>query len=146
MHQTGNISISFIIWSDIQRKSWHLLRCILEWISLVWKVRFNPYLQILENSSRNFSEIFIFRVVRQAWPLLENSSIKNHDYLFSFFQSSGVTQAVLLENSPIRIFDWNNIWYVTFDLDEFSSKMAWVATLKMKISEKFLDESSMICQ
>ena len=33
----------------------------------------NPYLQILENSSRNFSEIFIFWVVTQA-VLLENSS------------------------------------------------------------------------
>ena len=46
MHQTGNISISFIIWSDIQRKSWHLLRCILEWKSLVWKVRFKWYTHI----------------------------------------------------------------------------------------------------
>ena len=35
----------------------------------------NPYLQILENSSRNFSEIFIFWVVTQA-VLLENSSIQ----------------------------------------------------------------------
>ena len=34
----------------------------------------NPYWQIMENSSRNFSEIFIFRVVIQA-VLLENSSI-----------------------------------------------------------------------
>ena len=64
---------------------------------------FNPYWQIMENSSRNFSEIFIFRVVTQA-VLLENSSIKNHEYLFSFFQFWGVTQTVLLENSSIRIF------------------------------------------
>ena len=35
--------------------------------------------------------------------LLENSSIKNHGYLFSFFQFWGVTQAVLLENSSIQI-------------------------------------------
>ena len=49
----------------------------------------------MENSSRNFSEIFIFRVV---------------------------TQAFLLENSSIRFFDWNHIWCVTFGLDEFSSK------------------------
>ena len=34
---------------------------------------FNPYWQILENSSRNFSKIFIFWVVTQA-VLLENSS------------------------------------------------------------------------
>ena len=35
----------------------------------------NPYWQIIENSSRNFSEIFIFRMVTQA-VLLENSSIR----------------------------------------------------------------------
>ena len=35
----------------------------------------NPYLQIMENSSRNFSEIFIFWVVTKA-VLLENSSIR----------------------------------------------------------------------
>ena len=35
----------------------------------------NPYWQILENSSRNFSAIFIFRVVTQA-VLLENLSIR----------------------------------------------------------------------
>ena len=82
----------------------------------------NPYWQILENSSRNFSKIFIFWVVTQAvllensssffskfkfWGvtqavLLENSSIKNHGYLFSFVQFWGVTQAVLLENSSIK--------------------------------------------
>ena len=39
-----------------------------------WTRILNPYWQIMENSSRNFSEIFIFRVVRQA-VLLENSSI-----------------------------------------------------------------------
>ena len=84
---------------------------------------FDPYCQILENSSRNFSKIFIFWVVTQAvllensssffskfkfWGvtqtvLLENSSIKNHGHLFSFFQFWGVTQAVLLENSSIQI-------------------------------------------
>ena len=36
---------------------------------------FNPYWQIMENSSRNFSEISFFRVVTQA-VLLENSSIR----------------------------------------------------------------------
>ena len=79
----------------------------------------NPYWQIMENSSRIFSKIFNFRVV---------------------------TQAVLLENWSIRFFDWNHIWYVTFCLDEFSSKTACVTTRKMKISEKFLDEFSVICQ
>ena len=58
---------------------------------------FNPYWQIMENSSRNFSKIFIFWVVTQA-VLLENSSS-----FFSKFQFWGVTQAVLLENSPIQI-------------------------------------------
>ena len=33
-----------------------------------------------------------------------------------------VTQTVLLENFSVRIFGWNHIWYVTFGLDEFSSK------------------------
>ena len=36
---------------------------------------FNPYWQIMENSTRNFSGIFIFRVVIQA-VLVENSSRK----------------------------------------------------------------------
>ena len=40
-----------------------------------------------------------------------------------FFQFWGVTQTVLLENSSIRIFIYD-IWYVTFGLDEFSSKTA----------------------
>ena len=35
----------------------------------------NPYWQIMENSSRNFSGIFIFRVVTQT-VLLDNSSIR----------------------------------------------------------------------
>ena len=35
----------------------------------------NPYWQIMENLSRNFSEIFIFQVITQA-VLLENSSIR----------------------------------------------------------------------
>ena len=42
----------------------------------------------MENSSRNFSEIFILRVVTQA-VLLENSSIKNYEYLFNFFSILG---------------------------------------------------------
>ena len=46
----------------------------------------NPHWQITENSSRNFSEIIIFRVVTKA-VLLGNLSIKNHDYLFGFFNS-----------------------------------------------------------
>ena len=39
------------------------------------------------------------------------------------------------------------IWFQPKNLmDEFSSKTACVTTRKMKISEKFLDEFSMICQ
>ena len=41
------------------------------WRSIV----INPYWQIMENSSRNFPEIFIFRVVTRAVSL-ENSSIQ----------------------------------------------------------------------
>ena len=51
----------------------------------------NPYWQIVENSSGNFSEIFIFRAGTQA-VLLENSSMKNHVY--HFFQIWSVTQTV----------------------------------------------------
>ena len=56
MHQTGNISISSIIWSDIQRKSWLSQRCTLEWKSLVWKVRFKCYTHI--------EIIILFRMVK----------------------------------------------------------------------------------
>ena len=60
----------------------------------------NPYWQIMENSSRNFSEIFIFWVVTQT-VLLENSS-----NVFSKFEFWGVTQTVLLENSSIFFKIW----------------------------------------
>ena len=87
----------------------------------------NPYWEIMENSSRNFSEIFIFRVVTRA-VLLENSSIffeisilgrhnskpfywktrplkiMSISFQYSvFFQIWDVTQTVLLENSSIQI-------------------------------------------
>ena len=71
-------------------------------------VNINPYWQIMENSSGNFTEIFIFRVV---------------------------TQAVLLENSSIHFFDWNHIWYVTFGLDEFSIKTACVTPQNCPIDD-----------
>ena len=100
--------------------------------TLQWVI-INPYLQILENSSKNFSEIFIFWVVTQAvllensssffskfqfWGitqtvLLENSSIKNHGHLFSFFKFWGVPQAVLLENSSIR-FVWPKPYMICY--------------------------------
>ena len=62
----------------------------------------------MENSSRNFTEIFIFGVVIQA-VLLENSSI-----FFRNFNSGASWQTVLLKNLS------------TFGLDEFSSKTAFV--------------------
>ena len=129
------------------RVAWHRPRWLVfgigsgKTVNSTWKF-VNPYWQIMENSSRNFSKIFIFWVVTQA-VLLENSSIKNHRFY------------------------WNHIWYVTFGLDEFSSKTfcvtpqnwnfekkldefssktACVTTQKMKILGKFLDEFSMICQ
>ena len=67
----------------------------------------NPYWQIMENSSKFFSEIFIFRVV---------------------------TQAILLENSSIRIFlteKWSGFSTKCFLLYEFSSKTV------SEISQKF---------
>ena len=50
-----------------------------------------------------YSVFFQFWGVTQT-VLLENSSIKNHGYLFSFFQFWGVTQTVLLENSSRQFF------------------------------------------
>ena len=87
-------------------------------------ITMNPYCQILENSSRNFSKIFIFRVMSQTVHL-ENSSIKKTWVPIQFFfqksgrepdhitgkliQSSigefwGMTQTVLLENSSRPFF------------------------------------------
>ena len=62
-------------WKKIGISIAELVRC-----DICWKIwdpfwqALNPYWQIVENSFRNFSEIFIFRVVTQA-ILLENSSI-----------------------------------------------------------------------
>ena len=47
--------------------------------------------QTMENLSKIFPKIFIFQVVTQA-VLLENPSIKNHGYLFSFFNSGRRTE------------------------------------------------------
>ena len=54
----------------------------------------NPYWQIMENSSRNFSEVFNFRVITQA-VLLENSSIRIFrlkPYMICNIWSGGVFQ------------------------------------------------------
>ena len=100
-----------------------------------WKLwKFNPYWQIMENSSRNFSEIFIFRVVTQA-VLLENSSIKNPEYLFNFFDSWASHRPFYWKTHPFEFFDCNHIWYVTFGLDEFSSKAACVTPQNSPIDD-----------
>ena len=67
------------------------------WISLAFgAIVFNPYCQILENSSRNFSKIFIFRVVTQT-VYLENSS-----NFFSKFQIRGRE----LDRLPGKLIHW----------------------------------------
>ena len=65
-------------WSHHSRR--FLNRCRLQWgLCLNWDflevltTQVNPYCQILENSSRNFSKIFNFRVMTQT-VYLENSS------------------------------------------------------------------------
>ena len=54
----------------------------------------------MENSSRIFSEIFVFRVVTQA-VLLENSSIKNHEYHSVFFSSTLEIRLFLLNQMKV---------------------------------------------
>ena len=53
-------------------------------IKFLEKIILTPYWQILENSSRNFSEIFIFRVVTQAW---ETHALKIMSTYSVFFNS-----------------------------------------------------------
>ena len=69
------------IWSEIFRNFLVLVplgprfsKMFSSWSDLVQGF-LNPYWQIMENSSRNFSQICIFRVVTQP-VLLENSSIR----------------------------------------------------------------------
>ena len=73
----------------------YLLKGDIKWIALMWLPHINPYGQIMENSSRNFSK-FEFWGATQAvllenssiffkiWILgrhgLENSVIKNHEF------------------------------------------------------------------
>ena len=72
----------------------------------------------------------ISKIFQNSFSLLEKSSI-----FFLKFQFLGVTQNVLLENSSIQFFDWNHIWYVTFGLDELSSKMAHVTPQNSPIDD-----------
>ena len=72
------------------------------------RLDFNPYLQILENSSRNFSEIFIFWVVTQA-VLLENSSRQFFEISILGRHTGRFTGKLIHSN-----FDWNLIAYNLF--------------------------------
>ena len=94
----------------------------------------NTYWQIMENSSRNFSEIFIFWVVTKA-VLLENLSI--------FFEISILgrhtdrfTGKLNHSNFLIEtIHPTYDIWYVTFGLDEFSNEVACVTPQNSPIDD-----------
>ena len=84
---------------------------------------FNPYLQILENSSRKISKISVFRVMSQT-------RVRNRARFLSWFRT--LSQIVLLENSSIKIL-WEPIQFVlnigqTISLDEFSSNTVWLTT------------------
>ena len=85
---------------------------------------FNPYLQISGTFLRPF-----------YW---KTHPSKNHEYLFSFLKNRVVSWTVLLENSSIWFFDWNYIWYVTFGLDEFSSKTVQLTNRFFKKLNDFL--------
>ena len=73
-----------------------------------------------------------FKVMRSALSLIVNKLLANHENSFRKFSGISifrvVTQAALLENSSIRFFNWNQIWYVTFRLGEFSSKTVKLTT------------------
>ena len=63
------------------------------------------------SSLDRFTGKLIQSSIRKFWGvtqtvLLENSSIKNHGHLCSFFKFWGVTQTVLLENSSRQKFEW----------------------------------------
>jgi len=87
---------------------------------------FNHYRQILENSSRKFSEISVFRAMTRT-VLLENSSKTR--------SKNNISQI------PGRDTD-----RITENMDEFSSDTFWLRLLKAEISENFLDDFSRICQ
>ena len=87
----------------------------------------NPYCQILENSSRNFSKILNFRVMTQT-VYLENSS-----NFFRIFNFGVVSQTVLLENLSIRIFVSKN------GLDEFSSNTVLLISQNFPIWVKHIE-------
>ena len=111
----------------------------------------------MENSSRNFPEIFIFQVVTQS-VLLENSS-KRKDFVENNIsrilgRHTGRFTGNLIQTKCYKSYmvsvktvcvppqNWKN-WISTHDflMDEFSSKTVCVTTRKMKISEIFLEFS-----
>ena len=79
----------------------------------------NPFWQILENSSRNFPEISVFRGVTQT----------------DFWK----THPVFFRNLNFRGMSWIQVW-MSFQ------KSVCVTLRKTEISGKFLDEFSRICQ
>ena len=89
---------------------------------------FNPYWQILENSSSFFSEILVFQVMtHESWTrpyCWKTHPSKIYEYLFSFFQNRGVSQTVCTGKLEI-----------SKKMDEFSSITVWLMTRKTKISE-----------
>ena len=68
---------------------------------------FNPYWQILENSSRNFSKILIFWVVRQA-VLLENSS----SFFFRNLNSGASHRPFYWKTHPLKIMDTYSVFLI----------------------------------
>ena len=88
----------------------------------------NPYWRILENASRIFSEISVFRIMSQTVYITEKlihffevpilgwktHPLKNHEYLFSCCKYWVMSKNVLLENSSMsgRVFQSNGLYYV----------------------------------
>ena len=89
------------------------------------KKHFNPYWEIfeivlLENSSNYFFEIK--NLGRHVGRLLENSSIKNHDNLFSFYQFWGHTDHFTGKLIQTKCYISYMVSVKKIRTDEFSSK------------------------
>ena len=52
-----------------------------------------------------------------------------------FFNSGASHRPFYWKTHPFEFFDWNHIWYVTFGLDEFSSKTACVTPQNSPIDD-----------
>ena len=82
----------------------------------------------IENKT-SFNSVFLVQVVQLIYNLY------NEPFLTEILVWRVSTQAVLLVNSSIRFF-WPKpyVWYITFGLNEFSSKTA------SEISQKFANK------